>query len=46
MSPGDRLDLTFEMSRLSVRAGKGTGRAEVAGELACEAELFFVIVDA
>jgi 3-hydroxyacyl-[acyl-carrier-protein] dehydratase len=44
--PGDRLELTFEMSRLSVRAGKGTGRAEVAGELACEAELFFVIVDA
>ncbi len=46
VGPGDRLDLTFEMSRLSARAGKGTGRAEVAGELACEAELFFVIVDA
>jgi len=44
--PGDQLHLSFEMARLSARAGKGTGRAEVGGELACEAELFFVIVDA
>jgi len=44
--PGDRLTLSFDMARLSARAGKGTGRAEVDGELACEAELFFVIVDA
>lgn len=44
--PGDRLQLSFDMTRLSARAGKGSGRAEVDGELACEAELFFVIVDA
>ncbi|MFN0028951.1 MAG: 3-hydroxyacyl-ACP dehydratase FabZ [Acidimicrobiales bacterium] len=44
--PGDTLSLTFEMARLSARAGKGAGRAEVNGQLACEAELFFVIVDA
>ncbi len=44
--PGDQLHLSFEMARLSARAGKGTGRAEVGGELACEAELFFVIVEA
>ncbi|MBM3683883.1 MAG: beta-hydroxyacyl-ACP dehydratase [Actinobacteria bacterium] len=46
VGPGDVVDLHFEMGRLSARAGKGTGRAEVGGELACEAELFFVIVDA
>jgi 3-hydroxyacyl-[acyl-carrier-protein] dehydratase len=44
--PGDVVDLSFTMARLSTRAGKGRGRAEVGGELACEAELFFVIVDA
>ncbi len=46
VNPGDTLSLAFDMSRLSVRAGKGAGRAEVNGQLACEAELFFVIVDA
>jgi 3-hydroxyacyl-[acyl-carrier-protein] dehydratase len=46
VSPGDTVDLSFEMARVSARAGKGSGRAEVAGELACEAELLFVIVDA
>ena len=45
VDPGDRLDLSFDMARLSARAGKGSGRAEVNGQLACEAELFFVIVD-
>lgn len=46
VSPGDTVDLSFEMARISARAGKGAGRAEVGGELACEAELLFVIVDA
>jgi hypothetical protein len=31
---------------MSARAGKGTGRATVDGELACQAELLFVMVDA
>jgi len=44
--PGDRLELSFDMARLSARAGKGSGRATVNGETACEAELFFVIADA
>lgn len=43
--PGDLVTLSFEMGRLSARAGKGAGRAEVNGEVACEAELFFVLVD-
>jgi 3-hydroxyacyl-[acyl-carrier-protein] dehydratase len=44
--PGDRLDLEVTMGRMSARAGKGTGRATVGGELACQAELLFVLVDA
>ena len=44
--PGDRLDLEVTLGRMSARAGKGTGRATVGGELACEAELLFVLVDA
>jgi 3-hydroxyacyl-[acyl-carrier-protein] dehydratase len=46
VSPGDTLELLFEMAQLSARAGRGRGRAEVHGKVACEAELFFVIADA
>ena len=44
--PGDLLDLEVFLGRMSARAGKGSGRATVSGELACEAELLFVLVDA
>lgn len=43
--PGDVLEIEATMDRLSARAGRGTGRASVAGELACECELLFVVVD-
>ena len=39
------LDLEVTLGRLSARAGTGKGRASVGGELACEADLLFVIVD-
>ncbi|HEY9558271.1 MAG TPA: 3-hydroxyacyl-ACP dehydratase FabZ [Acidimicrobiales bacterium] len=45
VSPGDTLELRMEMGRLSARAGKGHGLATVGGEMACEADLLFVIVD-
>lgn len=45
VGPGDVLDLEVELGRLSARAGRGTGRASVAGQTACEAELLFVLVD-
>ena len=44
--PGDVLDLEVTMGRLGARAGKGSGRASVNGQTACEADLLFVIADA
>ena len=46
VGPGDTLELTVELGRMSARAGKGTGRATVGGELACQCDLLFVLVDA
>lgn len=44
--PNETLLLEIEMGRLSSRGGKGSGRATVDGQVACEADLFFVIADA
>jgi len=44
--PGDTLELVVELGRMSARAGKGTGKALLRGEVACECELMFVLVDA
>ena len=41
--PGDTLDLEVSIRRLSARAGSGHGIASVGGQVACEAELFFVL---
>jgi 3-hydroxyacyl-[acyl-carrier-protein] dehydratase len=46
VSPGDELDLEVELGRMSSRAGKGSGRALVDGQVACECDLMFVLVDA
>jgi len=43
--PGDELVISVELGRMSARAGKGGGTAMVNGELACECELMFVLVD-
>ena len=43
---GDTVELEVELGRMSSRAGKGHGRASVAGETACEADLLFVLVPA
>ncbi len=43
--PGEELRLHVEMGRLSARAGRGHGRATVGDELACEADLLFVLAD-
>ena len=44
--PGDTLEISASIGRMSARAGKGTGIAKVNGEIACECELLFVVVDA
>jgi len=44
--PGDTLEMSIALTRMSARAGKGSGVATVKGEIACQCELFFVIVDA
>ena len=44
--PGETLTLEVTLGRLSSRAGRGTGRATVEGQTACEAELLFVLADA
>ncbi|MFM1752990.1 MAG: beta-hydroxyacyl-[acyl-carrier-protein] dehydratase [Actinomycetota bacterium] len=43
--PGDELILSVELGRMSSRAGKGSGRALVDGQVACECDLMFVFVD-
>ncbi len=43
--PGETLDLEVVLGRMSARAGKGSGRATVAGAVACEADLLFVLAD-
>lgn len=42
--PGDTLELSVELGRMSARAGTGHGLATVEGERACEADLLFVLV--
>jgi 3-hydroxyacyl-[acyl-carrier-protein] dehydratase len=46
VGPGDTLVLEVELGRMSSRAGKGSGRALLDGQVACECELMFVLVDA
>ncbi len=46
VGPGDTLELEVELGRMSARAGKGTGRALLGDQVACECELMFVLVDA
>lgn len=44
--PGDQLTIEVELGRMSARAGKGSGRALLRGEVACSCDLLFVVVDA
>jgi 3-hydroxyacyl-[acyl-carrier-protein] dehydratase len=44
--PGDELILEVELGRMSARAGKGSGRARVGDEIACQCDLLFVLADA
>jgi 3-hydroxyacyl-[acyl-carrier-protein] dehydratase len=46
VGPGDTLTLEVTMGRMSARAGKGSGRALLGGDVACSCDLLFVVVDA
>ena len=46
VGPGDTLELEVEMTRLSSRSGRGSGRALLDGKVAAECGLMFVITDA
>ncbi len=43
--PGETLVISAQITRMSSRAGRGTGFAKVNDEVACECELLFVVVD-
>ena len=43
--PGDELLIEVELGRLSARAGKGSGKVTVDGELATSCDLMFVFAD-
>ncbi len=45
VGPGDTLELRVELGRMSARAGKGSGTAVLNGQVACECDLMFVLVD-
>ncbi len=45
VQPGETLELSVSLGRVSARAGTGHGVARVEGQLACEADLLFVLVD-
>ncbi len=42
--PGETLEIEITVDRLSTKAGKGHGTIRVEDQLACEAQLLFVIV--
>jgi len=44
--PGDTLELEVELDHLGSSAGRGHGTARVGGQVACQASMLFVIVDA
>lgn len=45
VTPGEKLSLSVELTRLSSRSGKGVGRASVNEETACQVELMFFLAE-
>lgn len=45
VGPGDELTIEVELGRMSARAGKGSGRALLNGEVATSCDLMFVLAD-
>ena len=45
VGPGDTVEVEAEIHKLSARAGKGSGKVLLDGEVACSADIMFVVVD-
>ena len=46
VGPGDTVEVEADIHQLSARAGKGSGRVLLDGDVACSADIMFVVVDA
>ena len=46
VGPGDTVEVEADIHKLSARAGKGSGKVLLDGEVACSADIMFVVVDA
>lgn len=45
VGPGDTVQIEADITKLSARAGKGMGRVLLDGQVACSADIMFVVVD-
>lgn len=45
VGPGDTVEIESEIMQLSARAGRGSGAVYLDGEVACSANVMFVVVD-
>ncbi len=45
VGPGDSVEVEADIHKLSARAGKGSGKVTIDGEVACSADIMFVVVD-
>lgn len=45
VGPGETVEVEAEILKLSARAGKGKGAVYLNGEVACSADIMFVVVD-
>lgn len=43
--PGETVEIEAEITQLSARAGKGVGKVSIEGDIACTANVMFVVVD-
>ncbi len=45
VGPGDTVEVEAEILQLAARAGKGAGKVLLNGEVACSANIMFIVVD-
>ena len=45
VGPGDTVEVEADIHQLSARSGKGSGRVLLDGDVACSADIMFIVVD-